>query len=191
MNDKGDARLRAIEGGLYCRLRHGSLQIVASPANSPPFEVDAVALEEDTYLVMSADRQVKDPQQHPVRLRTEVINFKAAPVGSVLIQGENPLRFLAIVHDLNCRPTWQKKWIDSALREIFQEAEKRRLTGIGLQPLGTIYGQLTLQLFVDLLGPVLLERSLRYLRKIWLIAPLGTNQTLINLLRYRLNPQMS
>lgn len=180
--------LRVIEGGLACCIRFGSLQIVSTPESAPPFEVDAVAFEEDTFLIMSAARQVIEPREHPIRIMTEVINFKPAPVGRVLIRGQKPLRFLAIVHDLNHRPSWKEEWISGALREIFRLVEQRQLHRIALQPLGTIYGQLTIERFGALLSTVLKSTAFDFLRHIWLQVPIGVNQILIRKLESLLCP---
>jgi len=179
---------RVIAGGLACCIRFGPLQIVSTPESASPFEVDAVAFEEDTYLIMSAARQVIEPQEHPIRIMTEAINFKPAPVGTILIRGQNPLRFLAIVHDLNHRPSWKEEWISGALGEIFRLAEQRQLHRIALQPLGTIYGQLTIERFAVLLGAVLKSTAFDFLTHIWLQVPIGVNQTLFRKLESLLCP---
>jgi len=181
-------QLRVIAGGLACRIRFGPLQIVSTPESAPPFEVDALAFEEDTYLIMSAARQVIEPQEHPIRIMTEAIHFKPAPVGKVLIRDQKPLRFLAIVHDLNHRPSWKEEWISGALREIFRLAEQRQLHRIALQPLGTIYGQLTIERFAVLFSTVLKSTAFDFLRHIWLQVPTGVNQTLIRKLESLLCP---
>ncbi len=174
-----DPHLRVIEGGLTGCIRFGPLQIISTPESAPPFEVDAMVFEEDTFLIMSASRQVIEPREHPIRIMTEAINFKPVPVGQVLIRDEKPLRFLAIVHDLNHRPSWKEEWISGALREIFRLAEQRQLHRIALQPLGTIYGHLTIERFAVLLSTVLRSAGFDFLRQVWLQVPIGVNQTLI------------
>lgn len=190
MSEKKESgiHLRVITGGLACCIRFGPLQIVSTPESAPPFEVDALALEEDTFLIMSAARQVIEPQEHPIRIMTEAINFKPAPVGKVLIRGQKPLHFLAIIHDLNQRPSWKEEWISGALGEIFRLAEQRQLHRIALQPLGTIYGQLTIERFAVLLSAVLKSISFDFLRHVWLQVPIGVNQTLIRKLESFLCP---
>jgi hypothetical protein len=169
--------LRLIDGGLHCETSFHHLRIVAAPKNAAPFDVDAIAIEEDTWLVMSADPKICEPQEHPIRLMTDLIETKPESVGSVLIQGSQPLRFLAIVHDVNQEPTWQEEWIESALREILRLVELRRLQAIGLPLIGTLHGRLKNQRFAALLGRVLRQTPLNHLKRLWLItSPIITSE---------------
>lgn len=181
------SRLRLIQGGRYSGLSFGPVRIVAAPEKSQPFAVDAIAFEEDTFLIMSADPKVCEPDPHPIRLMTELMNAQPETVGSVLVKGSNPLRFLAIVHDVNQDPTWKEAWVDSALSKIFQEAERRRLRAVGLPLLGTLHGKLEKQRFVVLLSRALMRASLHYLKRLWLIAPIGVNSKIIKMLKSELN----
>lgn len=181
------SKLKLLNGRLQCEMWFGTLRIVASPEHSPPFKVDAMAFEEDTWLVMSADPKVCEPEKHPIRLMTDLIEAQPEPVGSVLVKGKNPLRFLAIVHDLNLDPTWREKWIESALEKIFYKAEQLGLKAIGLQLLGTLHGRLDKKRFIDLLGHAIFQASLKHLKRLWLIAPIGANNLLIKKLKSILN----
>ncbi len=64
--------LQLIRGGHHFEMSLGSIRIVAAPKDSPPFQVDAVAAEEDTFIVLSADPVVREPKEHPIRLMTRV-----------------------------------------------------------------------------------------------------------------------
>jgi hypothetical protein len=173
----GQTPLRLIDGGLHCEISFHHLRIVAAPENAPPFDVDGFAFEEDTWLVMSADPKICEPQEHPIRLMTDLMETKPEPVGSVLIQGNHPLRFLAIVHDVNQEPTWKEEWIKSALKEIFRKAEQRMLQAIGLPLLGTLHGRLKNHRFAVLLGRVLQQTTFNHLQRLWLItSPMITSE---------------
>ena len=87
------------------------MDVVAAPYNRPPFKVDALAVEEDTFLVMSADRKVHDTREPLIRIMTRVIETQPKDPGSVFVKGGSPLRFLAIVHDLNEEPTWREEML--------------------------------------------------------------------------------
>ena len=179
--------LRLIDGGLHCETSFHHLRIVAAPVNAAPFDVDAIAFEEDTWLVMSADPKICEPQEHPIRLMTDLIETKPEPVGSVLIQGSQPLRFLAIVHDVNQEPTWKEEWIESALREIFRKAERRRLQAIGLPLIGTLHGRLNNQRFAALLGLVMQQTAFDHLKRLWLITSLTITSDIIEMLEAELS----
>lgn len=183
---KRQTPLRLIDGGLHCETSFHHLRIVAAPEKAAPFDVDGIAFEEDTWLVMSADPKVCEPPEHPIRLMTELIETKPQPVGSVLIQGRQPLRVLAIVHDVNQEPTWREEWIESALREIFREAEQRRLQAIGLPLLGTLHGRLQKERFAALLARVLQQTAFDHLKRLWLITSPRITSEIIEMLEAEL-----
>ena len=177
------AGLRLIQGGLQCRIRFGPIQIIAAPQNSAPFGVDALAVEEDTWLVMSAEPKIGDLQEHPIRLMTDLLKSQPKSVGTVVVRGRNPMRFMAIVHDVNQDPTCREEWVQCALNEIFREAEHRKLRALGLPLIGTLHGKLLTQRFAGLLSQALLQAPLEHLRRVWLIAPVPTNAEIINILQ--------
>jgi hypothetical protein len=175
-------RLRLIPGTYPLKLSIGSLEIVAAPKDKPPFSVDAMALEEDTFLVLSADPKLRDPKEHQLRLMTRVIETQPEMPGTVIVKGRRPLRLLAIVHDLNQDPSWKEEWVASALDGIFREAESLKLQSIGLPFLGTLHGSLGKGRFLVLLQGALERLSSKYLKRLWLVVPIGTSTTIFQLL---------
>ncbi len=137
-------------------------------------DVDAVALEENTFLVLSADPTPRETHENPESLVRQVSTFEAQPLGSVVVTGEKPLQFLAIVHDLNQEPTCREEWVVSALREIFLQAERHRTRRLALPMLGTVHGSLTPRRFVDLFEAALAESNIERLERIWVVIPDGT-----------------
>ena len=165
--------LRVIKGGLTDETSLGPLRIVAAPTKAPPFDVDAFAFEEDTFLVLSADTQVRDPKMPLARIMTRLIETQPATPGNVLVRGRKPLQFLAIVHDFNEEPSWKEVWIANALSRIFQAAESRELHALALQMLGTVHGTLERRRFTDLLRNAVERASFHHLKRLWLIVPEG------------------
>jgi len=165
----------------------GSTSIVTGPENAPPFEVEAIVYEEDTWLILSADPKVYEPEENPIRLMTELIEAQPNPVGTVLVTGQKPLRFMAVVHDVDQEPTWREEWVESALREIFRKSEQRRLRSVGLPLLGTLHGKLGKQRFVELLGRALTQTTFDHLRRLWIISPAGVGLEIIGSLESILN----
>ncbi len=153
-----------------------------SPEKDPPFKVDAVAAEEDTFLVMSADRAVHTPKEPLVKVMTRVINTRPKTPGSVLVQSTTPLRLLAVVHDLNEDPSWKEAWITHALDGIFHEAEIRKLGSIAVPFLGTQHGSLDKERFLVLLRSTIERVSLHYLKRLWLVIPDGTPSKILEIL---------
>jgi hypothetical protein len=164
------SRLTLIQGGVQCEMAFGPVRIVAAPENRPPFDVEAVAYEEDTWLIMSADPKICQPEEHPIRLMTDLIEAQPETVGSVRVQGANPLRFLAVVHDVNQEPTWKAEWIEKAFANIFRESERRKLTAVAVPMLGSRHGRLDPKDVTTLLGRSLKQQSFVHLKRLWLIA---------------------
>jgi hypothetical protein len=166
-------KLHVIEGGLRRDFTLGDLKIVVCPEASPPFAVQAVAVEEDTWLIISADPTITQPEEHPIRLMTDLMNTEKESVGSVKVKEGHPLRFLAIVHDVDSEPTWREEWVESALSEVLREAEKRRLSAIAVPLLGTRHGHLPTRRFAKLLAAALGSVERKNLKRLWLVAPAG------------------
>ncbi len=160
-----------------------SALVVVPIAEGALLDVDAVALEEDTFLVLSADPIPRETHENPESLVRQVSTFEAQPLGTVLVTGKKPLQFLAIVHDLNQEPTCREEWIVSALREIFHQAERHRTRRLALPMLGTVHGSLTPRRFVDLFEAALAEASVEQLERIWVVVPDGTSEDVLVSLR--------
>ncbi len=179
-------KLRLIQGSYPLTVSVGSVDIVAAPKHRPPFPVDAVVFEEDTFLVLSADPEVGNPHEHQVQLMTRLIETRPEQPGTVLVKGRRPLRLLAIVHDLNCDPSWKEEWIASSLNGIFREAERRKLQSIALPFLGTLHGRLEKDRFLVLLRGFLERGSTKHPRRVWLVVPAGTSSRIFEVLEYSL-----
>lgn len=161
----------------------GPYSIVAAPVTKPPFPVDALVEEEDTFLVLSAERPVRVPGGSLVEVMTKVIETRPEVPGSVLPKGDSPPRYLAIVHDLNQDPTWREEWIESALDRVFQISDERKIQTIALPLLGTLHGDFDKRRFVVLLRRVLERVSPVYLRRIWMVTPSRTPIKILEMFR--------
>jgi hypothetical protein len=174
-----DTRFRLIPGTYPYEIPRGNLTIVAAPQHAQPFPVNAVAFEEDTFLVLSAETAVRQPKESLLRVMTKVIETRPETPGSVLVTDTRPVRLLAIVHDLNREPTWTEEWVESALRGIFQEVEKRRLTSLALPFIGSLHGKLERERFVSMLCEVFEGMEFKYLKTLWLVVPSKTKRTIL------------
>ncbi|MDY6842944.1 MAG: hypothetical protein SVW57_02475 [Thermodesulfobacteriota bacterium] len=174
--------LRLIQGNVPHKISVGSVTIIAAPEDKPPFTAEAVVFEEDTFLVLSADRTVLEPHEHPIRIMTEAFNISPKKTGSVMVKGKHPFCLFAIIHDLNQEPSWKEEWIARALDGIFQEVESRNIQSLALPFLGTLHGTLQKHRFVKLFGCALKRMAHNRLKRIWLMLPAGTSDTIITLL---------
>lgn len=170
--------LRLLPGGPPS-LDWRGLRIAAAPEDNPPFSVEAMAFEEDTFLVLSAPTNLEAPAEHPVRLFTALWEAEPRRPGSVLAQAGRPLRLLAVVHDLEADPSWREEWIAQALAGLFAEAGRRRLRALGLQRLGCHHGHLPEERFAHLLAGALAESGRGPLERLWLITGSGGGEGLL------------
>jgi hypothetical protein len=145
-----------------------SFRIMAGAVGQPPFPVEAVVAEEDTYLVLSAETVVRVPREHPLRILHAVHQAKPVAPGAVVVQPGSPLRLLAAVHDLSAELICQEAWIVAALTAIIAEVDTRRICALGMPLLGTVHGRIERQRALTMLAEALhpVPGSLKHL---WLI----------------------
>jgi hypothetical protein len=163
--------------------RLGHVHVVVAPEDEPPFNIDAIAVEEDTHLLLSSDGAIEKPQETFSELVAAAAERQPETPGSVLVRKAEPLQFLAIVHDIDREPTWREAWIASAINGIVEEAEWRRLEAIGLPLIGTRHGNIEIRRVALWLGRRLSRSTFRYLKRIWVIAPRGSEIELMWALR--------
>lgn len=163
--------------------RLGRVHVVVAPEHMPPFPVDALAVEEDTHLLLSSDGDIEEPEEEIGELVALASHKPANAPGSVLVRKTKPLQFLAIVHDIDCQPTWREEWIASAINAVIEEAEWRRLASVGLPLIGTRHGNVEMRRVALWLGRCLSRTSFRYLTRVWVIAPAGSETELMWALR--------
>ncbi len=176
-SDERISRLRLVDAGRP-ELRWGTLLIVPSPENRPPFPVDALAREEDTYLVLSADSELRPAAEHPIRLMTALHDAVPEPPGSVVVRPGSPLRLLAVVHDLGREPSWREEWVGQALTGVLRECEARGLASLGLPLLGCVHGHLAVERSVELLRQTVRQIAPTILRRVWLMVSSEKAETL-------------
>ena len=148
------------------------IQIVVAREDDPPFAIDSVAVEEDTWLALGPPADVVSSPGHPVRVMTRVWEAQPEEPGTVLVKRGPPLRLHAVVHDLNAVPSWKEKWVGTALSRIFEEAARHRLRALQLPLLATRHGRLPANRFMFLLREALVEQAARlphHLQAIWLV----------------------
>ena len=173
--------LKVIQGGLQSETIWEYVRIVAAPRYAQPFDIDAMAEEEDTFLVLSAEKTVRMHSEHIIRIMTSIIETLPVAPGSVVVKSGHPLRLLAIVHDLNREPSWCEDWIADALEHVFRETIIRSFDSLALPLLGTVHGSFNIQKFINLLKHALKRIPPGKLKRLWLIVPKGTNLNVIRM----------
>lgn len=128
--------------------------ITVAPYHSPPFPVQGLVLEEDTWFALSSSPEFHQVDDHPIRVMTEAWEAEPATPGSVHIRGGYPYRILAVVHDLSLDPTWKHEWIELALRRSLEVARGEGLQAVGIEPLGGVHGRFPVADFDALLAQI-------------------------------------
>lgn len=151
-------------------VRVGRVRVVVAPADQQPFRVDAEAVEEDTFLVLSADAETEDQGVHPLRVLQAAHEAEPVAPGTVIARPGPPLRLLAVVHDLGRDPTWREDWVAAALAGLLREIRVRRVRALALPVLGARHGRMPATAFAALLRAALEAGSPPSLARVWLQA---------------------
>lgn len=163
--------LRLISGDLARVVRIGNTRIQISPQDRPPFAVNAIAVEQDTALVLDEEPILYAPSQSLNEFSSELEHLTEPLPGSVLVKHGTPKRLIAIIHDLEQDPTLRPEWVVKALHNMMRLAERQPLQAIALPLLGTRYGQLDQRRFIELLCYILCKYPPASHLKLWLVAP--------------------
>lgn len=164
--------LQVLPGGRRVSADVAGIRIVIAREDDPPFAVDGVVVEEDTWLALGVPSDVVSSADHPVRVMTRAWEARPEEPGTVLVKRGSPLRLHAVVHDLDADPSWKDTWVRAALSAIFEEASQHRIRALRLPLLGTKHGRLPASRFMVLLREALVEQAARgpqSLQGIWLV----------------------
>ena len=149
------------------------VRVIIGPMNDAPFNVDAIAVEDDTYNVLSANPEFQVGRGSVKQAIEALERSEPCALGSVVVKMGRPLIFQAIVHDLSRDPTCSEDSVRRALAAIFAEAERRTLKTVALPPVGTRYRSLDEHRFLDLFNEALAAAAFQTVEKVWLVVPEG------------------
>lgn len=159
--------MRLIKGGLDYSCVIGATQLGIVPLEAPAPEVDAVVIEQDTHTLLAVDAQPVEISESLIEVADQLEAFVPYTAGTVVVRRAEPLQLFAIVHDLDCTPSWQEAWIESALEQTLTIANKRQLKRLGMAPLGSVHGRFPLERFIQLLVMVVARHG-QGVRQLWL-----------------------
>lgn len=147
--------------------------IAASAEHAPDLTIDAVVIEDDTCHVLGSEPVARVTREPPPRLLAHAASAQPTEPGGVVVSAGTPLRFHAVVHDLDREPSWREAWVEAALAAVFREVERRGLRTVSLPPLGSLHGELRLERFAQLLAATLERQTPETLDALWLVTPAG------------------
>jgi hypothetical protein len=149
----------------------GPVEVIIAPPELPPFKIDAIVEEQDTSLLLGVTPIISETNESFDKLVSQMIAQQPRSPGEVVVKGNHPVRLLAVVHNLEQEPTWKEEWIANTLGHIFKESVNNRIKTVAMPVLGSIYGSLNYENFIELFRSALPPGNFTYPEKIWLIVP--------------------
>lgn len=164
--------LSLLAGGIIVGHSAEGVRVQLIATSESAHDADALILEEDTHLILSAPAILPRKPEHPIRTMTALIDAKPVRPGEVIVKGRSaPFRFLAVVHDIERTPSWRPDWVRAALNAVVQEAAARELRSIALPVLAGKHGNMEPAVFAAMLRETLLSRPTASLASVYLLLP--------------------
>jgi hypothetical protein len=176
-------RFRLIRGAADAERQLGRVAVKAWRAGaSPTPPLDAVVLEEDTWLALSAPPEVSVPTEHIVKVMTELQSWEPRDPGSLIVRPGRPALLLAVVYDFAEEPASRAEWVAEALARILDPGAARPLRRIAMPLLGTRHGGLEPRTFLALLRDACLGARETAVSEVCLQLDEGTSPDLLRAL---------
>ena len=128
--------------------------------------VDAVVEEQDTNLILGRSPIILDTIESFPAMIKKMEQQICEKVGNVLVKQSIPIRFIAIVYDVEHTPIGKKIWIEEAIQNILAQCDKYRIKTLAMPLLGTSYGKLKEESIIQLLQDSLIQNRQQTLKKI-------------------------
>jgi len=128
--------------------------------------VDAIVEEQDTNLILGKSPVILETIESFQDLVKKMGQQTREIVGNVLVKQSIPIRFIAIIYDIEHAPIVKKIWIEDAIQNILAQCEKYRIKTLAMPLLGTSYGKLEEESIIQLLQDSLIQNRQQTLKKI-------------------------
>jgi hypothetical protein len=155
---------------LSFKTKIGSIEITVTPTENPPFSVDAVVEEQDTSLVLGTRPVIRGTRESYGLLVKKMIRQQPLAMSEIIVKKGYPLRFTAIVYDIEKKPVCREEWVKTALKNILNQCEKHKVKNLSMPLLGTSHGKIGKEQSLNLLKSILLTCNPVYPEKIWLVS---------------------
>jgi len=144
----------------------GSTIIRFTETDPALLQVDVVVEEQDTNLVLGISPVIMDTiESFPALVKKMEQQTHEIP-GNVIVKQSTPLRFIAIIYDVEHTPISKESWIEEALQNILMQCEKYKIKTLAMPLLGTSYGKLKEETTIKLLQDSLFQERKQTLKKI-------------------------
>jgi hypothetical protein len=154
------------------RCHINGIEIAVAPAQFPPFIVEASVEEQDTSLVLGESNEIRDPGNRPVwYFANRLQSLAPLTPGEIIVRTSRPVRIQAIVHDLDQEPICNEYWVRQVVQKIFTVTITRHIQSLQTPLLGTRYGDLEVELFIQILLETLTRQKTGDLKRLWLVTP--------------------
>lgn len=121
------------------------------PADKLPLTVDAIVEEQDTCLLLGKEPLIRESRESYPELVRKMERQKPLQPGQVLVRNTSPVRFVAIIYDIENNPVCCEEWIQASLKNIIMECQNREIVSL-LMPLpGIKYGKINRDSAMDIL----------------------------------------
>jgi hypothetical protein len=149
----------------------GNLLVFAGPAGSPPpFDLDAVVIEQDCDLVLEVETEMSIVEEPIESLVRAMASARPHEPGTVLVDHRSrPARIAALVHDFSADPPLRVAWVASSLDNLWRRADALGFAYVGLPLLGSVHGSLSAAQALQLTAQSLWRHWPAKLRALWLL----------------------
>lgn len=155
-------------GSTLTQLDHiaGNTIIQFTETDPALLNVDAVVEEQDTNLILGKSPVIMETiESFPAQVKKMEQQTREI-VGNVLVKQSIPIRFIAIVYDIEQTPIGKKIWIEEALQNILAQCDKYKIKTLAMPLLGTSHGKLEEESIIRLLQDSLIQNRQQTLKKI-------------------------
>jgi hypothetical protein len=157
-----------VMGSTLTQLVHiaGNTVIQFTETDPALLNVDAVVEEQDTNLILGKSPVILDTIESFPSMVNKMEQQTCEKVGNVLVKQSVPIRFIAIVYDVEHTPIGEKIWIEEAILNILAHCDKYRIKTLAMPLLGTSYGKLEEESIIQMLQNSLIQNRRQTLKKI-------------------------
>jgi hypothetical protein len=158
--------MKLILGGRSKHISCNGVQVTVIDNESLPYSAEVMVFEEDTHLILTADREIHYQEEHPIRLMTDIMNARKNRLGSLVV---NDRSWYAVVIDVNAETMCQPQSVSEAYINVFAHLNSKKIVSAGMHLLGLIHGKMVINQAVNLFLGGLHTQNINCLRHIWVV----------------------